>query len=313
LSVRELYTNRGEVHFSAKRPILLNGIDDVTERHDLLQRSILLRLPVISEEDRQEEAEFWSQFDVDQGLILGALLDAYSKALEILPSVHLERRPRMADFARWGEAVGRALGWGEGEFLRAYTANIEGVTESAAEASPVVAAVLDFMDGRDTWEGVPKELLAELSQRVGEKEAKSPGWPTNAKKLSNQLYRLGPVLRGLGVHIARPPTRTKKGRLLILTKATAPAGRKPTVTTVTTITGPDNGGRAKDLGGDGPGDGPVTVGGQGERSSPDRHPVNSLSHIELSGASDDGDGGDDAILAPFAPRTQAGRIKGRVR
>jgi hypothetical protein len=156
-------------------------------------------------------------------LILGAMLDAYSRALEIVPSVQLERRPRMSDFARWGEAVGRALGWGEGAFLRAYKANIEGVTESAAEASPVAAAVLDFMEGRDTWEGVTNELLAELSKHVGEKLARSPGWPTNAKKLSNHLVRLAPVLRGLGMHITRPPTRTKKGKPVRLTKATAPA------------------------------------------------------------------------------------------
>jgi hypothetical protein len=220
-AARALYTNKEEAHFSAMRPILLNGIDDVAERPDLLDRAILLRLPAIPEEDRKEEAEFWGQFEAAQGAILGVLLDAYAKAVDILPAVHVDRHPRMADFARSGEAVGRALGWGEGAFLRAYWSNIEGVTESAAEASSVATAILGLMADRETWKGTPSELLAALAEIVSEKEAKAPGWPRNAKGLSTQLVRLAPVLRKLGIQIERPEIRTRKGRPVFLTK-TAP-------------------------------------------------------------------------------------------
>ena len=36
--------------------------------------------------------------------LLGALLDAVSHGLQVLPDVHLQRLPRMADFARWAAA-----------------------------------------------------------------------------------------------------------------------------------------------------------------------------------------------------------------
>ena len=39
------------------------------------------------------------------------------KAKAILPTIKLDRLPRMADFAIWGEAVSRAIGRPEGEFL----------------------------------------------------------------------------------------------------------------------------------------------------------------------------------------------------
>jgi hypothetical protein len=198
-ATRALFTDEDETHFNAMRPILLNGIDDVAERPDLLDRAILLRLPTIPEDRRQEESEFWSKFEADRPLILGALLDVFAQALKVLPDVRLKRRPRMADFARLGEAVGRSQDWGEDAFLKAYRKNIEGATESAAEASPVAAAILNLMTERieDEWQGTAGELLAALTGQINEREAKAPGWPKTPRKLSSELIRLAPVLRRL--------------------------------------------------------------------------------------------------------------------
>ena len=178
-ATRALYSDEDETHFNAMRPILLNGIDDVADRPDLLDRAILLRLPTIPERQRQEESKFWSKFEAERPQILGALLDAFAEALKVLPDVHLDRLPRMADFARFGEAVGRSQGWGDGAFLKAYRKNIEGVTESAAEASPVATAILKLMTERneDEWQGTPGELLAALTGQINEREVKAPGWP----------------------------------------------------------------------------------------------------------------------------------------
>ena len=220
-ATRALYSDEDETHFNAMRPILLNGIDDVAERPDLLDRAILLRLPTIPEDRRQEESKFWSKFEADRPLIIGALLDVLAQALNVLHDVHLERLPRMADFARLGEAVGRSHGWGDGTFLRAYRKNIEGVTESAAEASPVATAILKLMTERneDEWQGTPGELLAALTGQISEREAKAPGWPKTPRKLSNELIRLAPVLRRLGISYTRLESRTNKGRKVILSKA----------------------------------------------------------------------------------------------
>jgi hypothetical protein len=225
-ATRSLYSDEDETHFNAMRPILLNGIDDVADRPDLLDRAILLRLPAIPENQRQEESKFWSKFGAERAQILGALLDVFAAALRALPDVQLEKMPRLADFARFGEAVCQSQGWGEGAFLKAYRNNIEGVTESAAEASPVATAILKLMDElkQDEWQGTVTQLLAKLTP-VNEREAKTPGWPGTPRKLTSELIRLAPVLRRLGIFISRPD-RTNKGRQVILSKIPPPASSK---------------------------------------------------------------------------------------
>ena len=63
------------------------------------------------------EDEFWRAFQADRPAILGAVFDAIVGGLRELASVHLAELPRMADYAIWGEAVGRGLGWGVGMLL----------------------------------------------------------------------------------------------------------------------------------------------------------------------------------------------------
>ena len=123
-ATRQLYTDAEESLFEAARPLILNGIDEVATRGDLQDRSIVLSLPVISEEQRRTEAELWSAFRDAHQLILGALLDAVSAALRNERTVKLEKLPRMADFARWVEAAGEALGSPTGSFMAAYDSNL---------------------------------------------------------------------------------------------------------------------------------------------------------------------------------------------
>ena len=88
---RTLYENDEETIFSAKRPIILNGIEDVATRGDLLERSIVLRHPAIAEADRKLEADLWADFDEAKPRLLGAILDRVSTGLKALPSVDKSR------------------------------------------------------------------------------------------------------------------------------------------------------------------------------------------------------------------------------
>ena len=87
-ATRKLYTNEEEVIFSARRPILLNGIEDLASRGDLLDRMIVLRLPAIKKTGRRPEREFWIEFESASGRIIGALFEVASAALRNLPNVH---------------------------------------------------------------------------------------------------------------------------------------------------------------------------------------------------------------------------------
>lgn len=73
-ATRALYTDADEILFDSQRPVLLNGIEELAARGDLLDRSICLTMPNLSESDRRTEAEFWSAFEGIRPQVLGGLL-----------------------------------------------------------------------------------------------------------------------------------------------------------------------------------------------------------------------------------------------
>ena len=58
-ATRELYTNAEEAIFAAQRPVVMNGIEEVATRGDLLDRALILYLPTIPEAKRQDDKAFW--------------------------------------------------------------------------------------------------------------------------------------------------------------------------------------------------------------------------------------------------------------
>ena len=81
----------------------------IWRKNDLADRAVFLHLPAIAPEGRREKGQFWRSFRELQPQILGGLLDAVVGALREIPSVRLAKLPRMANFARFGEAS--PVGW----------------------------------------------------------------------------------------------------------------------------------------------------------------------------------------------------------
>lgn len=100
-SKRMLYSDAEDIILTFRRVIALTGIEIVAQRSDLLDRSILLQLLPIAPDQRRSETEVLQSFAAVRPELLGALLDILAQVLTVLPSVKLERMPRMADFARW--------------------------------------------------------------------------------------------------------------------------------------------------------------------------------------------------------------------
>jgi hypothetical protein len=217
-SARELYTDAEEVLFDATRPVILNGITDVATRPDLLDRSLIVTLPPIPEEERKPEAGLWRDFEKARPAILGALLEAVSGALGTVESVRLEGMPRMADFALWATAAEEALGLEPGAFMEAYAGNRREATESALEADPVASGVREFMRERERWRGTPTELWKALNDLTDEDVRHTKAWPSAPNSLTNRLKRLAPALRGVGIEYAEERTGSKGTRLKSLTK-----------------------------------------------------------------------------------------------
>ncbi|MGE3149739.1 MAG: hypothetical protein AB7K04_11795 [Pseudorhodoplanes sp.] len=209
---RELYSDTAETIIDACKPIVLNGIEDVTNRPDLADRSLILTLEPIPDAERRIERELWTEFQAERPRILGALLDAVAHGLRELPTTRLERLPRMADFAVWATACEGAHST-TGNFLSAYTHNRDAAADDVVDADQVAAAIRSAMVSRTVWTQTAASLLGALSEQVGDKQSKDKGWPSSARALSGRLRRAAPALRRVGVEITferegRARTRT---------------------------------------------------------------------------------------------------------
>ena len=111
--VRTHYENAEETVFHSSRPVIINGIEDVGTRSDLMDRSLIVELPRLADEVRMPERVFDHEFEKVRPRVFGALLTAVSTALKNLPAVEQSKTswPRMADFAQWAVSAEPASGW----------------------------------------------------------------------------------------------------------------------------------------------------------------------------------------------------------
>ena len=142
--------------------------------------------------------------------VLGALLDAVAGGLRELPSIKLSVLPHMADFAAFGEAVGRSLGWPAGKLLTDYYANRRESTASQIEDSPVAGALHNFAENTRIWTGTATELLSHLVAASGKRIASSARWPKSPGRFTNELRRLSPQLRPHGLSITFERDRERR-------------------------------------------------------------------------------------------------------
>jgi energy-coupling factor transporter ATP-binding protein EcfA2 len=212
INERTLYSNLEETLVEVHRPTILNGISELATRPDLAERGIHIELEQIT--SRRTEADLWRSFQTDASAIFAGLLDGLALALRELETTHIERLPRMADFALWAEAGLPALGFERGEFMKAYSANQNVGLNLGLESSVVGQAIKGFMGNRVQWMGTATDLLQNLESCADENTRRAPAWPKCARSLRSSLNRLGPALRAIGVQVEHE--RNKEGRLLTL-------------------------------------------------------------------------------------------------
>ena len=220
LSTRELYSDDEEVLFEALRPVIINGIEDLATRGDLLSRAVVLYLPSFRQNARRKEVDLWREFEESRPSICGALFDAVSVALRRVESVKLDGLPRMADFAAWAVAAESAFGVPEGTFIAAYAGNRATANITALDESPLSEAVMKLLDSQPKpfWSGKASELLEELKQHVGEQTLRDKAWPKAANALTNKLRRLEPSLRAVRIDFRESRTGHTRAKVLTLEK-----------------------------------------------------------------------------------------------
>jgi hypothetical protein len=190
---RALYTDDGLAVLAFRRCVLVNGIAFADLRGDLADRLLPVDCQRVEEHRRRDERELVDFFEQAWPAMLGGLLDLAVQVLTVLPTVHLERRPRMADFARVVAATDRILGTNA---LTTYLGLRRRAAEEQIEGDLVAAAARRFALDRGDWRGTAGDLLTELTP-----ERPPKGWPATPRGLSARLTRAAPALRTIGVEV----------------------------------------------------------------------------------------------------------------
>ena len=200
-SKRTLFTDDDETLLDLRRCVGLTGINVVVTRADLIDRSIIIELDRIPEDERKEERDVWEAFEKDRAHIVGGALQALANAMAIFLDVKIDKLPRMADFTRWGYAIAEVLGYGGERFLQAYRKNRNQSNEEAVSSHPVAATVVALMKENHSWSGSVASLLSEL-ERVAEQEkinTKVKTFPKAAHILSRRLKEVKSNLEDVGI------------------------------------------------------------------------------------------------------------------
>lgn len=224
---RALYTDDEEATITARRSTILNGIEELTPRGDLSERSLTVRLQRI---EYLPETDLDRRFREAHPRILGALLNAVSMAVKRLPQVQADssrKQLRLMDMADWIRAGEPALPFAEGAFLDALEEEqakqridmMEG--NVLAEALRLLATELQPGEEYIDYATEARERLARLvedqSQRLDGKtfSITDDTFPGNARALSQYLNRDGKdyeLVTGLKIEqLKRDGARKKNG------------------------------------------------------------------------------------------------------
>jgi hypothetical protein len=191
---RALFRDVDETLLRATRPIMMEGISNFITRADLMDRAIILALEPLT--DRKTEAALQAEFEKLRPSLFGALLDHLVIGIRQRPDIHLTNAPRMADFAHFSVACG------VDGFKEAYRGNRQAAIEVALEHDVLARAVRALMAERREWEGTASELRDLLG---GVSQIPSP------KTLSDELNRLAPMLRTVGIDVRHHRTNVRRG------------------------------------------------------------------------------------------------------
>jgi len=152
----------------------------------------------------------WDGWEDRHARVLGALLSVAARVKAVSPSVHLEGKPRMADFARVLAAVDWVLGTAG---MSRYMERAGQLATDSLTGDAFVTALIERMTVVSaSGEHEPyssAELLALATPGDDEKWRVPKGWPADARQVTQLLRRQAPVMRRAGWTVDElPPGHT---------------------------------------------------------------------------------------------------------
>ena len=213
-STRRLWTNNEQESFSMTRPIILNGISQIVDQPDLIERSIIINLKTIPKDKRKAEGDIRDLFNILKPAIFGRICDGLVAILRSEEN-DPEDLPRMADFARFTSKAETEYGWTKGDLILAMNASREEALDQLNEYDTFLSMIVELAEYNKDQEfiylGSPTVLFEYLMTKLPNKASRSV-LPDSPSSMSKRLNMLKPVLRekGIGVEDRRSNGRRLK-------------------------------------------------------------------------------------------------------
>ena len=193
---RKLYSDLDVSILSARRIVILNGIDATVKRADFARRIADFELDVIAKIKSDSDVE--QEWDAIHPHALGALLDLTVTTLKRLPETALagdEQSLTMSIFARIAKTISEPA-------LKLYISRLGTSAADILDADPFAGQLIKFVGAQQDarWTGLASELVA----KIPGPEPLPRGWPKDATRFGVWARRLGRVLESAaGVRITK--------------------------------------------------------------------------------------------------------------
>lgn len=218
INKRQLYSNHDEAFYELHRPILINGIDEPSNRADFLDRCVTIELKAMTSARRVAETQLKAEFDSQLPMLLGGLYDLLADCLKVLPTINQQNLPRMTDYALMGIAVEKVLKLKPGLFLNVYCKNTNEQTENAFWNDDLCSAIYRKLEKapNNRIEGT----ASELRKIIFDRDYSSA--PRTARGLTGWLKRVESVLEMKDIIVERPPRSAHKRTIVIRSRTPMP-------------------------------------------------------------------------------------------
>lgn len=195
---RKLYTDSDEVVMDLHNIIIVNGIDIIPRKSDLLERCLLFRLNPLNNGNRKTEQELTVAFDKALPYILGEIFKVLRMYFAKKDTVEIKGTHRMIDAYNDCYVIASILGV-EGEFYEAFKKNQIELSAEYSETNPIISALTAYMDAIKKTEisnsvsSIYQSLLHYADKRA---------FPKSASAFSRELKNQDSELKKAGYTVA---------------------------------------------------------------------------------------------------------------
>ena len=197
-AVRALYSTNDEYFFDAQLPVAMTSIAAVSERPDLLSRSIQIYVPRLEPSEYKTEEYLDSKFKEMQPGIMALLFRALQEMIRNSDSIDTTGfENRMMDFTKRIGAMAPVLGWTPEEAMQAYLNNVDSADELILENHILADPLVNYLNQAPTpWEGSMTELKHAVEAHINHVSwiVGHPDWPKGVRQFRGQVGYLMPSI-----------------------------------------------------------------------------------------------------------------------